>query len=72
VDTPLVEEREIYRLGLGPLDAPFARWEVIESRLMLDGEARAALAAAHPGASLWVRQVGRFAQSDALLLGRLA
>jgi hypothetical protein len=72
VDTPLVEEREFYRLGLGEVDAPFAQWEVIEPRLLLDGETRAALAAAHPGASMWVRQVGRFALSDALLLGRLA
>jgi hypothetical protein len=72
VDAPLVEEREIYRLGLGPVEAPFAQWEVTEPRLLLDGETRAALSAAHPGAALWVRQVGRFAASDPLLLGPLA
>jgi hypothetical protein len=41
---------------------------VRESRLALDGATRAALVAAHPAQSLWVRQVGRFAQSDPLLL----
>lgn len=72
VDTPLVEEFEMYRVGLGPVEAPSGTWEVNVPRLLLDGETHAALATAHPGAPLWVRQVGRYAQSDPVLLARLA
>jgi hypothetical protein len=72
VDTPLVEEREAYRVGLGPVEAPFAEWKVSEPEMRLDGATRAALAAAYPGTSLWVRQIGQFAQSDALFLGQVA
>lgn len=71
VETPLVEQGEAYRVGCGPVDAPFAVWSLGEPRLVLDGTAVAALAAAHPGSDLWVRQVGSFAQSDPLLLTTL-
>jgi len=72
VDSPLVEERELYRVGLGPVEAPVAEWEVSEPQLILAGGVVSGLAAAHPAAPLWVRQIGRFAQSDPLLLTYLA
>jgi hypothetical protein len=71
VEVPLVEESELYRVGLGPAAQPFAEWLTAEPRISLDGETRAALVLLHPGSSLWVRQVGRHAQSDPLLLGPL-
>jgi hypothetical protein len=71
VDTPLVDESEQYRVVLGPADSPFAEWSTTAPSLTIDATARAALTAAHPGAPLWVRQVGRYAQSDPLLLGTL-
>ena len=72
VDAPLVEEREAYLVGFGPVEAPHAEWQTAEPSMRLDGATRASLAAAYPDALLWVRQVGRLAQSDALSLGRLA
>ena len=72
VEVPLGEESELYRVGYGPADAPFAEWTTTEPRFTLDGAARSALVLAHPGQPLWVRQVGRFAQSDPLLLAPAA
>lgn len=71
VDAPLVEEVEAYRVGIGDTFAPLAEWQVGTPSLTLPGTELAALTAAHPGAALWVRQVGRFAQSEPLLLHRL-
>lgn len=68
VDVPLVEQAEAYRVGLGPVRAPAALWDVPEPTLTLDAAPFAALAAAHSGAPLWVRQMGSFAQSPPLLL----
>jgi hypothetical protein len=58
VDVPLVEEREAYRIGLGPLEAPHALWEVAEPRFSLSQTQWADLRARHPDALLWVRQIG--------------
>jgi hypothetical protein len=71
VETPLVEESEVYRVGLGPVDAPIAEWQTEAPRLELNGAALATLVSEHPGEPLWVRQIGRFAQSDPLFLTRL-
>lgn len=72
VDAPLVEESEAYRVGFGPVDAAIAEWSTDTPHLELGAAAVAALISDHPGEPLWVRQIGRFAQSDPLLLAYLA
>ena len=72
VEIPLAEQAEIYRVGLGPADAPLVAWEVSEPELAIDPAAYGALVSAHPGQVLWVRQIGSFAQSDPLQLSILA
>ena len=59
-------------MGIGPVTAPLATWEVPESELVIDSATRDALAAAHPGAAVWVRQIGTFAASDPLHLFELS
>ena len=68
VDVPLVEEREAYRIGLGPAAAPFAQWEVSSPSFSLPAAQWAALEEAHPGAELWVSQIGSHAVSLPTLL----
>lgn len=68
VETPLNEQTEAYVVGLGSSENPAVRWEVTSPTLVIPAGARAELAAAHAGEPLWVRQIGSFAQSDALLL----
>lgn len=68
IETPLVEQDERYRVGVGPVDLPVVSWEVGEPSLAIAPAELAALVAAHPGAPVWVRQVGSFAASDALHL----
>ncbi|MGX7951409.1 phage tail protein [Tsuneonella sp. HG249] len=72
VETPLVEQDERYRVGVGPVETPVAEWSCLSPRLTIPADALASLAVLHPGAPLWVRQVGTFAQSEALLLTRLS
>ncbi|RXZ64876.1 phage tail protein [Pelagerythrobacter rhizovicinus] len=72
IELPLVEEAELYRVGIGPVEAPLASWEVAEPRLVIEADDLAALSAAHPGAAVWVRQIGSFAASDPLYLNTLA
>lgn len=72
VDVPLNEESETYIVGLGPVDTPILRWETGTPALTLDAPIAAALATDHTGQPIWVRQLGRFAQSDPLLLITLA
>jgi hypothetical protein len=72
VDAPLVEENEGYRVGFGPADAPLAEWRTDAPHFAIDGAAITTLVSSHPGEPLWVRQIGRFAQSDPLLLARFA
>lgn len=71
VDTPLVEQDERYRVGVGPPEAPIAEWLADRPELTLAPATVAELAARQPGAPVWVRQIGSFAQSDPLLLARL-
>jgi hypothetical protein len=68
VDVPLVEEREAYLVGYGPTAAPFTAWSVTEARLRLSQDERVALLATYGPAAIWVKQVGTFDQSQALLL----
>ena len=70
VDTPLAEERETYRVGLGPVDAPVSQWDTSEPRFSLPAAQWAAFSSTHPGADLWVRQVGSHAVSLPTLLPR--
>jgi hypothetical protein len=71
VDVPLVEERELYLVGYGPTAAPFAAWSPEVPHLHLTQADRTDLRAAYGPASFWVRQVGTFDQSPALLLALL-
>jgi hypothetical protein len=71
VEVPLVEESELYRVGFGPVDAPIAEWSSTKPQFTLDVATRSTLTGAAPARSLWVRQIGRFAQSDPLLLATL-
>lgn len=68
VDTPLVEQLESYRVGVGPVARPVAEWIVTEPRLDLTGQTFDSLQSAYPAQTLWVRQIGDFAQSSAAAL----
>lgn len=72
VDVPLVEERELYRVGYGPLNAPRVTWSTSEPRLSLSQADYAALVGTHGPSDLWVRQIGTFDQSPVLLLAKLS
>ncbi|NBB24086.1 hypothetical protein GVM20_02985 [Porphyrobacter sp. SLTP] len=72
VEVPLVEEREAYLVGYGPVDAPHAAWQRDAAWLRLTLAERTALIAAHGPAPLWVRQVGTFDRSLPLLLASLS
>lgn len=68
IDAPLVEEREIYRVGFGPVDAPVSQWDVEQPCFTLPQADWAALTGANPTAHLWVRQVGSHSVSLATAL----
>jgi hypothetical protein len=72
VDVPLVEEREAYLVGYGPVSAPFAAWSTEVPRLILSASQRAALIASWGAADLWVRQVGTFGQSPPLFIATIS
>jgi hypothetical protein len=55
-------------VGVGSTVAPDLRWETALPQLELDAAGWAAVRSAHAGKPLWVRQVGTFALSPALLL----
>jgi hypothetical protein len=71
VDVPLVEERELYIVGYGPKEAPHASWSRSEPWLRLSLPEIAGLNHTHGAAELWVRQIGTYNQSPALLLASL-
>jgi hypothetical protein len=68
VDVPLVEERERYEVGCGPVANPLAIYETQAPKFTVD---TAMLAALPPGTQVWVRQIGTYARSPALLLATL-
>lgn len=72
VDVPLVEEREVYRIGYGPPDTPFVSWNVSEPQFRISQPDLASLVAAHGPSDLWVQQIGTFDMSPALRLGALS
>ena len=63
VEAPVVEQVERYLVGVGPVSAPHASWTTFAPELTLSGETWSALATAHPGAPVWVRQSGDLALS---------
>ncbi len=65
VETPLNEETERYLVGAGDVDDPLRQWEAASPALLLDSDDLDPLPSGTP---LWVRQVGSFAPSDAVLL----
>ena len=71
VEVPLVEDTETYIVGIGPLDAPLQAWQVSLPRLDISGSDFNALQPQSAGREVWVRQLGSFAQSPALLLETL-
>ncbi len=71
VETPLNEQSEAYRIGIGPVPVPAMVWESAAPYLVIEAGLLALLAAENPGAEIWVRQIGSYALSDALLLTTL-
>lgn len=72
VDVPLVEQAELYRVGVGDPGAPALAWEVTTPQLGLTAPEWAAVVTAHSGAPLWVCQVGTHTASPPLSLGIVA
>ncbi len=71
VDVPLIEETEEYRVGIGPVDAPFISYTLNTSRLDLAAATIAQHSIDYPGSNIWVRQAGSYGLSDALLLAEI-
>lgn len=72
VEVPLVEERELYTVGYGPVDGPHVIWSRDQPSFHLAHTDFLALLNTYGADDLWVRQTGTFDQSPALLLSRLA
>lgn len=72
VDVPLNEQFERYEVGLGDPARPLASWETGEPTFALDPATHSQLAAEHPEAPLWVRQVGTHDRSDPLFLTNIS
>lgn len=72
VEVPLVEERELYLVGFGPAESPHAVWSRSEPWIRLTDSEVSALTTAHGPGALWVRQIGTFDQSRAVLLAPLS
>lgn len=68
VEVPLIEEREAYLVGFGPVDSPAMAWERNAPWLRLTPAELDALPIVSGPAQLWVRQIGTFGPSPALLL----
>jgi len=68
VDAPLVEERERYEVGCGPVSTPLALYETAISQFTFEPALLAALPA---GTQVWARQIGSYARSPALRLANL-
>ena len=71
VEVPLVEEREAYRAGFGPTGAPHVVWDQDQPSLLLSAAERSNLVTLYGPGALWVRQVGTYDHSEALLLATL-
>ncbi|MEL7188903.1 MAG: phage tail protein [Pseudomonadota bacterium] len=71
VDAPLVEEKESYLVGFGPVLSPFAVWTSHNPVFTLEAAERSQLVTDHGTGQLWVKQVGTHSISPALLLTEL-
>ncbi|WP_341713568.1 phage tail protein [Erythrobacter sp.] len=71
VEQPLVEQQELYEVGIGPVAAPLQRYSTTAPALVMSATLLAELASEASGAALWVRQCGSFAKSDPLFLTSL-
>jgi len=67
VETPLHEEIERYLVAIGSLDSPQLEMIVTAPRVTLS----AARQTEFSGADIWVKQIGQFSYSDALLITTL-
>lgn len=72
VDVPLVEERELYLAGYGPEQAPHVTWTLSAAAFQLAHAEADELLTLHGAANLWVRQIGTYGLSPALLLASLS
>ncbi|MDJ0642781.1 MAG: phage tail protein [Erythrobacter sp.] len=72
VETPLVEEQESYLVGFGPPASPHRTWAVNLPEIEFSLGDRVELMSLYGAGPLWVRQVGTFDQSNALLLTHFA
>ncbi|MEM1051857.1 MAG: phage tail protein [Pseudomonadota bacterium] len=72
VEVPLVEEQELYMVGYGPCDAPLQAWSVEDSQFILTQTEQANLISNHGPGHVWVKQIGSFGESPALLLASLS
>jgi len=72
VETPLHEETELYDVVAGSGSQTYAVWTVPTPSFQLGAAELASIQAAHPGATISVRQRGSYAVSESLLLQYLA
>ncbi len=68
MDTPLVEERESYLVGFGPILRPHAVWVRSTAAFDLTDTDRQILVSQFGASELWVRQIGTYANSPTLTL----
>lgn len=61
-ETPLNEETESYRVGIGSVEAPILTWTTERSRFLLSAADRGN----NIGRAVWVQQIGRKGASDPL------
>lgn len=71
VDCPVNEQGERYLVGVGSQTAPAVWWDCATPDLVIDAAQLVTLAQEHPGAAIWVRQIGTHALSPPLLLSTL-
>lgn len=64
IETPLIEERETYLVGVGNIDQPLASWQVHSARLTLEASVIASLAPSAGQSPVWVRQLGTYGPSQ--------
>lgn len=72
VEVPLVEEQELYKVGFGPCDAPLAAWTVSGPQFSISAAERTSLVAESGQGQIWVKQIGSYGESPALLLATLS
>ncbi len=72
VEVPLVEERERYLIGFGPVSDPFSVWESDVPELLLTPEQRADFVSQHGVGAIWVKQIGTFDHSPPLFITDLS